>query len=199
YHSAVVSRVVRRALLVVDMPFMSYTTPARALGNAARLVSEGGAEVVKLEGGDIILDAVRHLTGHGIAVCGHLGLTPQSINQLGGYRAQGRQKQEADTMINDARNLQEAGASMLVLECVPASLAAEITRNLDIPVIGIGAGNQCDGQVLVVQDMLGLSGRAPRFSRNFLEETGSVQQAVASYVSAVKDGSFPGPEHLVSE
>jgi len=195
YHSAIVSGVVERGLVVVDMPFMSYTSTAQALGNAARLVSEGGADVVKLEGGAIILESVRALTEHGIAVCGHLGLTPQSIHQLGGYHVQGRDFEAAAAMRRDALDLQAAGACMLVLECVPGGLAGEISRSLSIPVIGIGAGDQCDGQVLVLQDMLGISGLALRFSRNFLADADSIQQAVSNYVSAVRDGSFPAPEH----
>ncbi len=195
YHAAAVSRVARRAMVVVDMPFMSYVTVPQALGNAARLVSEGGAELVKLEGGQIVLDSVRALTERGIAVCGHLGLTPQSINQLGGYRVQGREDAQAATIIEDARALEEAGASMLVLECVPTGLAGQISESLQIPVIGIGAGDRCDGQVLVLQDMLGISDLALKFTRNFMRGADSVQTAVAAYVDAVRNGSFPAPEH----
>lgn len=199
YHSSIVSHVVNRALVVVDMPFMSYNSTAQALGNAARLVREGGAEVVKLEGGRIILETVQALTERGIAVCGHLGLTPQSINQLGGYHVQGLEQGQAEEIIDDAKALQEAGASMLVLECVSSRLAGEITQSLCIPVIGIGAGDQCDGQVLVLQDMLGISDLALKFTRNFLTSGGSIQQAIADYVTAVKDGSFPAPEHHMAE
>ncbi|MCG8324221.1 MAG: 3-methyl-2-oxobutanoate hydroxymethyltransferase, partial [Thiotrichales bacterium] len=142
---------------------------------------------------------VRHLVEHGIAVCGHLGLTPQSIHQLGGYRVQGREQQQATQLLDDARALQDAGASLLVVECIPTGLAGEISQSVDIPVIGIGAGDRCDGQVLVLQDMLGISELALTFTRNFLSDCGSVQQAVSGYVRAVKDGSFPGPEHHTAE
>ncbi len=199
YHSRIVSGSVSSAQIVVDMPFMSYQTGAQALGNAARLVSEGGAEVVKLEGGAEIAQTVSLLTERGLAVCGHLGLTPQSIHQLGGYVVQGKELNAAEKLLHDATVLEQAGASMLVLECVPTSLAARITTELTIPTIGIGAGNHCDGQVLVLHDMLGLSAMALKFSRNFLADSDSVQAAVASYVKAVKDGSFPATKHEMAE
>lgn len=195
YHTSIVSGASRRALVVTDMPFMTYASTAQALGNAARVISEGGADVVKLEGGAVILDSVRALTERGIAVCGHLGLTPQSIHQLGGYHVQGRDSTTADTILQDALDLQEAGASMLVLECVPTGLAGDISRALSIPVIGIGAGDQCDGQVLVLYDMLGISGMALKFCRNFMADADSIGQAIDNYVTAVKDGHFPAPEH----
>ncbi|MGH8120404.1 MAG: 3-methyl-2-oxobutanoate hydroxymethyltransferase [Gammaproteobacteria bacterium] len=191
YHARMVANACRRAMIIVDMPFMSYATPARALGNAARLVSEGGAEIVKLEGGAVMADSINHLHAQGIAVCAHLGLTPQSIHKLGGYHVQGREQTEAERMQNDAKILAAAGASLLVLECVPPELARDITRQLSIPVIGIGAGAECDGQVLVLYDILGITERQPRFSQNFLQSATSIQSAVRNYVTAVKAGAFP--------
>lgn len=191
YHTRLVSAASRRAMVIADMPFMSYATPARALGNAARLVSEGGAEVVKLEGGAVMADTVSYLSARGIAVCAHLGLTPQSIHKLGGYHVQGREQTDADRILEDAQLLASAGASLLVLECVPEELAHRITRQLAIPVIGIGAGAGCDGQVLVLYDVLGITERQPRFSRDFLQATASVRDAIRNYVAAVKSGAFP--------
>ncbi len=195
YHTRLVKQGCRRALIVSDMPFMSYATPAQALGNAARLVSEGGAEVVKLEGGAVVADVISHLDRHGIAVCAHLGLTPQSIHKFGGYHVQGREQETAERIISDAKRLEKAGASMLVLECVPFALAGEVTRQLGIPVIGIGAGAACDGQVLVLYDVLGISARQPGFSKNFLASCGSIRTAVETYVAEVRSGSFPAEEH----
>ncbi|MCH7695543.1 MAG: 3-methyl-2-oxobutanoate hydroxymethyltransferase [Proteobacteria bacterium] len=195
YHTRLVSRAGRRPLIVSDMPFMSYATPAQALGNAARLMSDGGAEVIKIEGGENLLEVVQHLNRHDIPVCGHLGLQPQSVHKYGGYRVQGRQRQAAEQILQDAQRLQDAGIIMLVLECIPADLAANISSALDIPTIGIGAGLDCDGQVLVLYDMLGISARIPSMARNFLEGKASVQDAVRSYVEAVKAASFPAPEH----
>jgi 3-methyl-2-oxobutanoate hydroxymethyltransferase len=196
YHAACVARGSRRALRVVDMPFMSYPNVPEALRNAARLMREGGAQMVKLEGGARIVEIVHDLTQQGIPVCGHLGLLPQSVHQLGGYRVQGRERESAHAILEDARGLESAGAGLLVLECVPADLAREITRAVSMPVIGIGAGPGCDGQVLVLQDMLGITpGKRPKFSRDFMAGAGSIQAAVAAYVQAVKSGSFPAPEH----
>jgi len=196
YHTQNVARARQKALIVADMPFMSYSSAAQALDTAARLMKEGGAHMVKLEGGATQLDTVRHLVAHAVPVCAHLGLLPQSVHKLGGYRVQGRDEEAAAIMKEDAKALQEAGAQMLVLECVPGSLASEISQMLDIPVIGIGAGAGCDGQVLVLYDMLGVvSGYLPRFVKNFLAETDSIPAALAAYVQAVKDGSFPGAEH----
>ncbi|MFQ5661610.1 MAG: 3-methyl-2-oxobutanoate hydroxymethyltransferase [Gammaproteobacteria bacterium] len=195
YHTRLVSQGNDRALLIADMPFMSYTTPAQALGNAARLMSEGGAEVVKIEGGEHVLDAVRYLERHDVPVCGHLGLQPQSVHKYGGYRVQGRDVPAAERILMDARALQDAGATILVLECIPMDLAAKVSTAIDIPTIGIGAGVDCDGQVLVLYDMLGISAPTPKMARNFLAGNGSVQDAVRAYVGAVKAGTFPGPEH----
>jgi 3-methyl-2-oxobutanoate hydroxymethyltransferase len=200
YHSRCVARVRERALLIADLPFLTYATPQRAIDAAAALMRDGGADMVKLEGGAAMVETVRMLAGLGVPVCAHLGLLPQSVHQLGGYRYQGKDSDGAGQIRRDARALEAAGASLLVLECVPADLAAEVTVSLTIPTIGIGAGNHCDGQVLVLHDMLGLhSIRPPRFSKDFLAESrGSVQAAVAAYVAAVRDGSFPGAEHTLA-
>lgn len=192
YHTACVSRGRERALIVADLPFLSCATPERALDNAARLMQEGGAQVVKLEGGAPMLETVRRLTDQGMPVCAHLGLLPQSVHRIGGYRFQGRDHASSEAIRHDALAMQDAGASLLVLECVPAVLANEISVTLTIPVIGIGAGAGCDGQVLVLHDMLGLNaGRPPSFSRDFMNGRGSIAAAVAAYVEAVRDGSFP--------
>jgi 3-methyl-2-oxobutanoate hydroxymethyltransferase len=199
YHSRNVNRARRHTLLAVDMPYRSYTDKAQALANARRLVEEGGAELVKLEGAGPLLETVAHLTGNGIRFCGHLGLLPQSVEELGGYKVQGREADAAERMLADARGLQEAGAEMIVLECIPAKLAARISAAIDIPTIGIGAGAQCDGQVLVIYDLLGLTpGKRPRFARDFLSglPTGKgVTDAIATYVQDVKAGRFPDAAH----
>jgi 3-methyl-2-oxobutanoate hydroxymethyltransferase len=175
---------------------MSAAAPAQALANAARLMQEGGAHVVKIEGGRIMADAVRLLSERGLPVCAHLGLLPQSVRKLGGYPVQGRDEQDAAELLEDAKILEQAGADVLLLECVPAALAARITAATELPVIGIGAGAGCDGQVLVLYDMLGITpGKRPRFSMDFLAHRGSVQAAVAEYARAVKAGEFPGREH----
>ena len=196
YHAANVARAGRRCYRVVDLPYQSYTDKAQALDNARRLVGEGGAHMVKLEGGVAVAGIVRHLVEHDIPVCGHVGLLPQSVEQTGGYKVQGRDAEAARAIREDARALQAAGAGLLVMECIPAGLAAEVTAAAGIPTIGIGAGNECDGQVLVLYDMLGISrGRLPRFVRDFLGDGGSIEGAVAAYVAAVRDGSYPAPEH----
>jgi 3-methyl-2-oxobutanoate hydroxymethyltransferase len=194
YHCACVARGRTHALLIGDLPFLACATQEWALTNAARLMQEGGAQVVKLEGGANMVETVRRLTEQGVPVCAHLGLLPQSVNRIGGYRFQGRDPDSAQTIRQDALALQEAGASLLVLECVPAALGETISRALTIPVIGIGAGAGCDGQVLVLHDMLGLNSRPPRFSRDFLKGQGAVSEALAAYVAAVRAGSFPGTE-----
>ena len=196
YHTANVMRVSERTMVIADMPFMSHGTPEQALDTAGKLMKEGGAHMVKIEGGAPQLETVRHLTARAVPVCGHLGLMPQSIHQLGAYRVQGRGDHDGERILKDAVGLQKAGAQMLVLECVPAVLAAEITKALEIPVIGIGAGVDTDGQVLVLYDMLGVTMQGtPSFVRDFLAETGSVQDALAAYVKAVKDATFPAAEH----
>lgn len=196
YHSHCVARGVKRALLVVDLPFMSYQqSPEQALANAGRLMRKGGAQVVKLEGGAPMVPTVKFLTERGIPVCGHLGLTPQSVNQLGGYRVQGRDEKAAEQIRKDAKLLEAAGAGLIVLEAMPAALAKTISQELTIPTIGIGAGVDCDGQILVLQDMLGLYPKPPKFTKNFMDGAGSIEVAVKNYVAAVKACSFPGPEH----
>lgn len=196
YHTGCVTRARRRAFVIADLPFMSYASPAVAAENAARLMREGGAQMVKLEGGRNRRDAIAHMVAQGIPVCGHLGLQPQSINQLGRYRVQGRDEATAAVMQEDAQILEDAGASMLVLECVPAALAQSISGALTIPVIGIGAGSQCDGQVLVLYDILGIgSGRRPRFCKNFMDKEGSIAGAVQRFVEEVRGARFPDEEH----
>jgi len=196
YHCACVARGVARALIIGDMPFGSYqVSPEQAFENAAILM-QSGAQVVKLEGGAPMVETVRFLVERGIPVCAHLGLTPQSVHQLGGYRVQGREADAAQRLRDDAKQLQAAGASLLVLEAVPAALAKAISAELDIPTIGIGAGPDADGQVLVLQDMLGLYPRpSPKFSRNFMQGAESIEAAVKAYVEAVRGKTFPGPEH----
>lgn len=195
YHTANVVRGSEKAFIIADLPFMSYANADQAIANAARLMAEGGAQMVKLEGGAVIADTIAELTARGIPVCAHLGLLPQSVHRLGGYIVQGREQEAADELLADALKLEQAGADMLVLECVPAALAARVTDALSIPVIGIGAGKDCDGQVLVLYDMLGLTpGRRPRFSHDFLADTGAIQAAITKYVQDVKSGAFPTPE-----
>ena len=191
YHTRLVNRGRQRAFLVADMPFMSYANVDMALGNAARLLREGGAEMIKLETGEQQAGIVRALAEHGIPVCAHLGLMPQGVHKLGGYIRQGEGEEEARRMRARANDLQLAGADMLLLECVPGVLAAEIASALEIPVIGIGAGPDCDGQILVSYDILGLTPHPPPFSRNFLTEGKGVADAARAYVAAVKGGSFP--------
>jgi 3-methyl-2-oxobutanoate hydroxymethyltransferase len=195
YHTANVIRGSETVFVIADLPFMSYSDPQQAIRNAAKLMAEGGAHMVKLEGGQVVVDTVRQLTERGIPVCAHLGLLPQSVHRLGGYRVQGKETQQAEQLIIDAKALQDAGADMLVLECVPASLAKQVTDAVAIPVIGIGAGADCDGQVLVLYDMLGLTpGKRPRFSHDFLADTGAIPAAIAKYVTDVKSGTFPSKE-----
>lgn len=196
YHTRAVRRGADKSFIITDMPFMSYSTPEQALEHAGQIMKCGGAHMVKLEGGEHVVETIRVLNQFGIPVCAHLGLTPQSVNKLGGYRVQGRDEASAQTILADAKRLEDAGADMLVLECVPTELAATITASLSIPVIGIGAGPQCDGQVLVLYDMLGLIGEhRPKFVRDFLQQHDSIFGAVQAFVAAVKDGSFPDAEH----
>ncbi|NIR31939.1 MAG: 3-methyl-2-oxobutanoate hydroxymethyltransferase [Gammaproteobacteria bacterium] len=196
YHTRTVARGRRRALLMADMPFMSFATVPSALENAARLMREGLAQMVKLEGGAAQVEIVHRLAEQGVPVCAHLGLRPQSVHRLGGFKVQGRGDAAARVMLDEAHRLEEAGAEILLLECVPSRLAREITESVAVPVIGIGAGPDCDGQILVLYDVLGITpGRRPRFSRDFLEEAGTVRGALEAYVRAVKTGEFPAPEH----
>ncbi|UTM57737.1 3-methyl-2-oxobutanoate hydroxymethyltransferase [Photobacterium sp. CCB-ST2H9] len=195
YHTRSVRVGSPNALLLADLPFMTYGTPEQACENAAKLM-RAGANMVKLEGGTWLAETVRTLTERAVPVCAHLGLTPQSVNIFGGYKIQGRDQARADEMLADAIALQNAGAQIVVLECVPASLAKRITEALDIPVIGIGAGNVTDGQILVMHDMLGISANyMPRFSKNYLAQTGDIRKAVSQYLSEVEAGTFPAPEH----
>jgi 3-methyl-2-oxobutanoate hydroxymethyltransferase len=196
YHTACVARGSERGFVIADMPFGSYqASKEQALVNAARLMA-AGARMVKLEGGRPMLETVRFLVERGIPVCGHVGLTPQSVHQLGGFRVQGKAPDAARTLLEDARALQDAGAAMIVLEAIPAALAAEVTAALAIPTIGIGAGAECSGQVLVLHDMLDIyPGRKAKFVRNFMAGADGVRSALRRYVEAVKSGEFPGPEH----
>ena len=200
YHARCVRRAVQRAHLVVDLPFMSYqVSPEQALTSAGRLVQEGGAEAVKLEGGGGRAETVRKIVQAGIPVMGHLGLTPQSVHEFGGFRVQGREDAAAERLRQDALQLQEAGAYGVVLEGIPAALARQISQSLAIPTIGIGAGVGGDGQVLVMQDLLGLDDRfKPRFVKRFVELAGVVRDAFADYAREVREGSFPGPAHSFS-
>ncbi len=195
YHTACVARAHRTSLLVADMPFGFYATPEPALDNAA-LLMRAGAEMVKLEGGSWLVPTVRMLVERGIPVCAHLGLTPQSVHQLGGFKVQGKTDAAAEQLLIDALALQDAGASLLVLEAIPTGLADRVTNALAIPTIGIGAGPGCSGQVLVMHDMLGVfPGHRPKFVKNFMDSQPDIAGAINGYVKAVKDHSFPAPEH----
>jgi len=195
YHTAAVVSTAKSAFIIADLPFMSYSTPEMSYENAAVLM-RAGANMVKMEGGEWLTDSVKGLVERGIPVCGHLGLTPQSVNIFGGYKVQGREEEQAEELLNDALSLQEAGIQLLVLECVPVSLAERITTALQIPVIGIGAGSDTDGQILVMHDAFGVSaGFCPKFSKNFLLETGDIRQAVTLYKEQVESGQFPSAEH----
>jgi 3-methyl-2-oxobutanoate hydroxymethyltransferase len=199
YHSRTVARGLRRAFLVADMPFMSYTEPGMALDNAVRLMQEGGAMMVKLEGGDDQVEIVEHLARHDIPVCAHLGLKPQSVHKIGGFKVQGRDPDKAKEMLSSARRLQDAGADIVLLECVPNEAGKVITEALNVPVIGIGAGPDVDGQILVLYDILDITqGRTPKFVRNFQAGCDSPSLAVQAYVRAVKEGDYPAPEHCFS-
>ena len=195
YHTACVARGNRTALLVADMPFGTYATPESAFANAVTLM-QAGAQMIKIEGGAWLVDTVRFLTQRAIPVCAHLGLTPQSVHQLGGYKVQGKTSESADQLRADAFALQSAGAQLLVLEAIPAVLGNDVTDLLTIPTIGIGAGPDCSGQVLVMHDMLGVfPGRRARFVKNFMDGQDSIEAAIRAYVSAVKNKSFPAAEH----
>ena len=199
YHSQLVARGLSRAFLVADMPFMSYTSPEQALENSVRLMQEGAAMMVKLEGGAGQIRIVEYLTKHDIPVCAHLGLKPQSVHKIGGFIVQGREADQASKMREDALALQEAGADIVLLECVPNEVGAEVTSSLDVPVIGIGAGPEVDGQILVLYDALGITqGRMPRFVHNYMAEAASIPEALQSYVQAVKQRAYPAPEHCFS-
>lgn len=196
YHTECVGHIAQRTMVVADMPFGSYQeSKEQAMRNAVRLMA-AGAEMVKLEGGLVMAETVHFLVERGVPVCAHIGLTPQSVHKLGGYRVQGREDAQAERLLQAARDVEAAGAAMLVLECVPAELAARITAALAIPTIGIGAGVRCDGQVLVMYDLLGITpGKRPRFTRDFLAGRGSVAEALGAYADAVRSGEFPAAEH----
>jgi 3-methyl-2-oxobutanoate hydroxymethyltransferase len=196
YHCAAVARGLNCALLLADLPFMTFRDADTALRSSARLLAEGGAAMVKVEGADYVLDVIHALERHEVPVCAHLGLTPQSVHKFGGFRVQGRTEAAAERLVRDAHAVQDAGASLLVLECVPAVLAKRISAELTIPTIGIGAGVDCDGQVLVIYDMLGISpGKRVRFSKDFLAGTGSIRGAIEAYAQAVRSSAFPTIEH----
>jgi 3-methyl-2-oxobutanoate hydroxymethyltransferase len=199
YHSRAVARGLRRAFLVADMPFMSYTTPTQALENSVRLMQDGGAMMIKLEGGDGQVEIVEHLARHDIPVCAHLGLKPQSVHKIGGFKVQGRDPGQAKLMVKSAKRLQDAGADIVLLECVPNEVGQATTDALDVPVIGIGAGPHVDGQILVLYDILDITqGRTPKFVRNFQQGHQSPAGAIEAYIKAVKDRSYPAPEHCFS-
>jgi len=197
HHTRAVSRGVGRAMVVADMPFMSYqTSPVDALRNAGRFLQEAGAQAVKLEGGREVADTIRKITDAGIPLVAHLGLTPQSIFRIGGYKVQGKDEAAARKLVEDARIVEEAGAFCVVLECIPAALAATVTSDLGIPTIGIGAGPSCDGQVLVVNDMLGMYEKlSPRFVKHYGSFSRQIRGAVEEYLKEVRSGVFPGEEH----
>ena len=199
YHSKHVARGLSHAFLVADMPFMSYTSPDQALENAVRLMQEGAAMMVKLEGGTSQVKIVEYLTRHDIPVCAHIGLKPQSVHKIGGFKVQGRDEGQALRMKDDALALQAAGADIVLLECVPNEVGKAVTEVLDVPVIGIGAGPDVDGQILVLYDVLGITqGRMPRFVKNFMVESASIPEALSSYVDAVKSRAYPAPENCFS-
>jgi 3-methyl-2-oxobutanoate hydroxymethyltransferase len=199
YHTKNVARGLTRAFLVADMPFMSYADPGQALDNAVLLMQEGGAMMIKLEGGDGQLDVVEHLAKHDIPVCAHVGLKPQSVHKIGGFRVQGREPEQAQEMLEGAKRLQDCGADIMLLECVPNEVGEAIQQGIDLPVIGIGAGPHVDGQILVLYDILDITpGRKPKFVRNFMVGNDAPLKALRGYVKAVKDRSYPAPEHCFS-
>lgn len=197
YHTRAVARGIKQALVVADMPFLSYQVDiAEARRNAGRLIKEGGAQAVKLEGGVNFADTIRAITMIDIPVVAHIGLTPQSVHRMGGYRVQGREEAQANQLLADARAVADAGACAVVLEGIPASLAKQITAEISVPTIGIGAGVDCDGQVLVIHDILGLCEKySPKFVKCFADVSGTIRQGVDDYIKEVKEGTFPGPEH----
>jgi 3-methyl-2-oxobutanoate hydroxymethyltransferase len=197
YHTRAVTRSVVQALVVADMPFLSYQVDlAEARRNAGLLIKEGGAQVVKLEGGVHVAETIRAIVNMDVPVVGHIGLTPQSVHRMGGYRVQGREEARSKQLLADARAVADAGACAIVLEAIPAKLAGEITAALSIPTIGIGAGVDCDGQVLVIHDILGLCEKySPKFVKRYADVSGTIRQGIDDYIREVKDGSFPGPEH----
>lgn len=199
YHTRNVARGLQRAMLVADMPFMSYTTPEQALKNAVSLMQDGGAMMIKLESGEGQLDVVQHLARHDIPVCAHLGLKPQSVHKIGGFKVQGREPDAAQRMMESAQRLQDSGADIVLLECVPNEVGHAVTEGLEVPVIGIGAGPHVDGQILVLYDILDITqGRTPRFVKNFMQDRDAPLEALRAYVQEVKDRTYPAPEHCFS-
>ncbi|WP_118183529.1 3-methyl-2-oxobutanoate hydroxymethyltransferase [Paraburkholderia phosphatilytica] len=195
YHTACVARAQPSALIVADLPFGTYGTPADAFESSVKLM-RAGAQMVKLEGGEWVAEIIRFLVDRSVPVCAHVGLTPQSVHAFGGFKVQGKTEAGASQLLRDSRAIQDAGAQLVVLEAIPSPLAAEVTKQLRIPTIGIGAGLDCSGQVLVLHDMLGIfPGKRPRFVKDFIQGQPSIADGVSAYVKAVKDGSFPGPEH----
>ncbi len=195
YHTRAVRKGTQRSFVVADMPFMTYSTPEQAFINAGKLMA-AGASMVKVEGGDWLLDTINALNQRGVPVCGHLGLTPQSVHVFGGFKVQGRTDMQAEILLDHAKALVQAGIQLLVLECVPTGLAEKISKAVKIPVIGIGAGPKTDGQILVMHDMFGISANyMPKFSKNYLEETGDIREAVKSYIQEVQNGTFPSELH----
>lgn len=195
YHVEAVARGNQKSLIIGDLPFMTYATPEQAITNATRIM-QAGANMVKIEGGQWLTDTVRILSERGVPVCAHLGLTPQSVNKFGGFFVQGRSEEQAEQIYNDAKSLEQAGADLVVLECIPAPLAAKITQNITIPTIGIGAGRDTDAQVLVINDILGLTEKPPKFSKNFLVESGDIPSALEKFVTDVREGIFPDEAHM---
>ncbi len=199
YHTRLVTRGSKRSLVIADLPFMSYVNPEKALETAGRMMKEGGAHMVKLEGGLHMTDVVKRLTEQSIPVCGHLGLLPQSVHKLGGYRVQGKTEKQAKSIYDSAIALETAGVDLLVLECVPIALAKKISQALTIPTIGIGAGVHCDGQVLVLYDMLGITpGKRPKFAHDFVGDGHTIPAALEAFVKAVKSSDFPTEHHSFS-
>jgi len=199
YHTKMVARGLRRAFLVADMPFMSYSDPGQALQNAVQLMQEGGAMMIKLEGGEGQIEIVEHLSRHDIPVCAHIGLKPQSVHKIGGFKVQGRDPEHARRMVDNARRLQDAGADIVLLECVPNEVGEAVRNELHVPVIGIGAGPDVDGQILVLYDILDITqGRTPRFVKNFQAGNDSPLAAIQAYVRAVREKTYPEAEHCFS-
>ncbi len=197
YHVEAVSRGSKNCFIMGDLPFMTYATPEQAMINATR-VMQAGAHMVKIEGGEWLCETVTKLSDRGIPVCAHIGLTPQSVNKFGGYRVQGRDEKRARQLLHDAKLLERAGADIVLMECVPADLAKTITEELSVPTIGIGAGADTDAQVLVINDILGLTPQPPKFSKNFLLESNDIPGAMKKYVHDVKNAEFPSSEHTFS-
>lgn len=197
YHIAAVKRGNNRSMILADLPFMAYATPEQAMRNAA-LAMQAGAEMIKIEGGHWLAETITLLTERGIPVCAHIGLTPQSVHKFGGFRVQGRGEEDAQRLRSDAQTLERAGADVLLMECVPQQLAGLIAADMNIPTIGIGAGRDTDAQVLVINDILGLTEQPPKFSKNFLSETGNIADALQKFVADVKSASFPEDKHIFS-